>query len=866
MKKALFIFLFSIATIAYAQEKVTLSFNDISLSEAFTTIESEFGVKFSYNTKLTQDKSISIAEQSLSLAEIIQLFQKEFSVVFEKINERYYIIRDQNQEGKIRICGTLLDALSGIPIAQANIINSTQAKGVTSGKDGAFELFLVDAKDVIEIRYLGYKTQQFIASDLQKTPCTTINLVTDNVQLQEVTLGEYLTSGITKNKNGAIGITPKKLGILPGLTEPDVLQTIQLLPGIQSPSETASGLYIRGGTPDQNLILWDGIKMYHSGHFFGMLSAFNPYITEKVDLYRSGTEAKYGDRISGVIDITTDQDIPEKLEGGFGFNMTHADAYLKAPISDNFGVLVSVRRSFTDIFETITYDKFSERVFQNTRIVGEQQVFEDIFTETENKFYFTDFTVKAIGELSENDKLSISSLYTKNDLDYASGIPEFDQNNRDQLNITNFGLSAKWKHQWNAKLSHELSTYVSNFDLDYAGTANFDVLEETQTTERTIKKNSIDDIGIALDVQLQLSENQKLQAGYQFSSNDVAFTLQFDSEFDAEDNFREAVSEINNTHAVFGSYQYKTKKITLQGGIRANYFSSVSEVFFEPRLYSEIQLNKTVKAKFSAELKNQSISQLLEFDTTDFGLENQVWALADNDDIPVLQSQQLTAGILYQENGWKLDLEAYYKKVNGLTSLTRGFNNTDVTDEFSEGESDVLGLDILVQKKLKNHTSWISYAFTNNQFTFDELNNGNAFPGNFDIRHYLSIAHTYKYNNFQFSLGWNFRTGTPFTPASITGSGEEIALSFGENNSERLPSYHRLDFSGTYKFHFSKSKKWRGKIGISVLNIYNRENLLGREYEIRQFDDDDGVIQNQLQQIDRFSLGITPNLVFRVDF
>jgi len=131
---------------------------------------------------------------------------------------------------------------------------------------------------------------------------------------------------------------------LPGLTEPDVLQSIQLLPGVQSPTETAAGIYIRGGTPDQNLVLWDGIKIYHSGHFFGTISAFNPYITEDVKLYKSGTKARYGNRISGVIDITSDYDIPEKIEGGFGSNMTHADAYLSATIGKSSAVIISARR------------------------------------------------------------------------------------------------------------------------------------------------------------------------------------------------------------------------------------------------------------------------------------------------------------------------------------------------------------------------------------------------------------------------------------------------------------------------------------------------------------------------------------------
>ena len=209
--------------------------------------------------------------------------------------------------------------------------------------------------DKVDKRYYIIKKQPKV--DLSKTQ-----------QLDEILISEYLTTGIREGQDKSITVSPKELGILPGLTEPDVLQSIQLLPGVQSPTETASGLYVRGGTPDQNLILWDGIKMYNSGHFFGTISAFNPYITDEIKLFKSGTKARYGNRVSSVIDISSDNKIPESIKGGFGFNMTHIDAYFKAPISKKVAILVSGRRSFTEIFNTATFKNLAKRVFQNTKI------------------------------------------------------------------------------------------------------------------------------------------------------------------------------------------------------------------------------------------------------------------------------------------------------------------------------------------------------------------------------------------------------------------------------------------------------------------------------------------------------------------
>ena len=230
---------------------------------------------------------------------------------------------------------------------------------------------------------------------------SSVNL-SETQELDEVVIKEYITVGVNENTDGSIGISPNNLGILPGLTEPDVLQSIQLVPGVQSPNESASDLYIRGGTPDQNLILWDNIKMYQSGHFFGTFSVFNPYITEDIKLFKKGTKAQYGNRISGVVDITSDTDIPEELHGGFGFNMTHFDAHLKVPISDKFSLLVSSRRSFSDVFNTVTFKNLSDKVFQATKISEGNKVFEDDeVTTTKDLFYFSDVTVKAIFKPNE---------------------------------------------------------------------------------------------------------------------------------------------------------------------------------------------------------------------------------------------------------------------------------------------------------------------------------------------------------------------------------------------------------------------------------------------------------------------------------
>lgn len=722
-------------------------------------------------------------------------------------------------------------------------------------EDATLEEILTAIETQVNIEFRKESDRYYVIKKIPETGLTSTQ------QLQEVVIKEYLTTGISReNEDTSILVSPKKLGILPGLTEPDVLQSIQLLPGVQSPTETAAGIYIRGGTPDQNLVLWDGIKIYHSGHFFGTISAFNPYITEDIKLYKSGTNARYGNRISGVIDITSDHGIPRKIEGGFGSNMTHADAYLRAPIGKSSAVMVSARRSINDVFDTETFRNLAKRVFQDTKISEGNKVFEDDeVTNTKDLFYFTDFTIKAITKLNDKNEITISGLFTKNKLDYGFLIEKYDEASQDQLDIENQGTSIKWNHDYSKSLSHILSSYYSKFDLSYVGSNSI----TDEFSDQLSKDNIIDDFGIAYDLDWDINDTSALGFGYQFSSSKVKYALRFEDSESPEDNFDQSNIETNNIQALYSDYKFRIKdKWFINLGLRANYFSVLDKFFVEPRLQFETKINSSFKFKASMESLHQAVSQVVEFRLKAFGLENQIWVISDNKDIPVLKSVQLTSGFVFNKNGWNIDVEGYYKNVKGLTSLTVGFENVD--EFFSKGKSNVLGLELLVKKKIQNYRTWLGYSLVNNDFTFSNINDGDSFPGNADITHQLTWSHTYEWKSFDVSLGWSLRTGIPYTKATgIMDTPDGSVIDFEKTNGDRLPNYHRLDISTTYKFNISNNDQWRGKLGFSLLNIYNQKNILSRTYEKRQSNTDANEV---LREINKISLGITPNLVLRIEF
>ena len=430
-------------------------------------------------------------------------------------------------------------------------------------------------------------------------------------------------------------------------------------------------------------------------------------------------------------------------------------------------------------------------------------------------------------------------------------------NTRDVLEVKNKGFSGKWIRNWNNNITQKTSFYFSDYDFDYQFNENSTLINDTQ---KGVKLNRIKDANFQTLFEIEQNKNSSYNFGYQFSNNNVSYKLE--REDTSQPNFNTFLEEFNKnqTHAFFGEYIYqKNKKLALQIGARTNYFTLTKKLFFAPRIYSKFLLSTSFWAKGSLESKQQNISQLLEFTTSDFGLENQIWALSTNENIPVLKSNQYTFGFIFKKDNWILDLDFYKKEITGLTTISKGFQT--VNEDYSEGNSNVFGIDFLLQKRWENYSSWLSYSFSDTNFTFPDINNSNSFSGNADIKHSLLWTHNLRMGKYNFSLGWNIRSGIPYTNALKLDTNNDIIYQ-NELNGSRLPIYHKLDFSSTYSFYFHQNKKWKGKVGLSFINIYNRKNILQRNFFTEQ--DENNI--SKLSKIDIYSLGFTPNIVFRVNF
>ena len=662
--------------------------------------------------------------------------------------------------------------------------------------------------------------------------------------LDNVIITGYLSKGITKNKDATYRIKPERLEILPGLTEADVLESIQLLPGVISPNETATGFIVRGGASDQNRIIWDGINMYHKGHLFGMLSAFNPNITNEVIFSNKGTHPRYGERISSVVDISSNNEVSKSFKAGIGINGINIDAYIDAPlVNDKLSIQASLRRSYTEAIETFTFDVLTDKVFQNTKIANTEN--------TTNEFYFIDYNLKLNYQLNENNRFNLSVIYIDNVLDYI--IEDVDNNKsfNDLMESRNEGYSLSWDKKWNENISQKTQAFLSKYRYNY----NYITSESRTQVSDFEKQNEIFDSGISTEVTLTIPQESEVVFGYQYVLKDVSYAF-----FDTEDIafVLDSDKTIINTHSVYIQSLFRNPNLVdIDVGIRTNYYQELNALRFEPRILIYKEIFKNVKLQFSGEIKNQIISEIDETILSDFSLENKLWRLADGETFPIINSLQLSAGILYSNKGWSLDLDSYYKNIDGITALSLGFLNPN-DSSFHIGDQNIYGIDFYAKKDFQSFKTWLTYSFSDIKSSYDGIDNNQEFRESTNIKHAITGSVAYKKGQFQVAAAWHWRTGKPYTESLASPS--DGSLFFNDINTKELSNYHRLDFSSTYDFKFSKESNVKGKVGLSIRNVYNQKNHLSREYT------GNNNLNDPIVAVDKYSLGFTPNFLFRVDW
>ena len=781
-----------------------------------------------------------------------------------------------------------IDNGESLPYAKISIKNTNRV--AAANQDGSFTILNVPVDSTLIINKLGYESKQI--KIYQHTERLDINLlkIDKNDFVEEVVVMGGTTSNMMQQSGVShFSLSPDLTRSLPNLGEQDIFRTMQLLPGVSGSNESSSGLVVRGGTIDQNLVLFDDFTVYHVDHVFGFFSAFNNNAIKDVQLYKGGFGAKYGGRMSSVVDITGKDGNTEQFGVGASVSLLSTNAVIEQPFADGAGSFILTGRKsyqsdlYNDILESVTGE--NQNAQSGTSTPG-QFALGRFSIEPESYFY--DLNAKLTYRFKNDNKLSISFYNGADELDNSRNIDgnanldrlcelfngngpfggtyceeeiSFAVDTIDLSEWGNTGVSTKYSHQWNDRLYTNFvlsaSEYFSYRDRQIDTQVVFEDTTGDPTTGQSSSNedNELDDLTIKIENDFYLNQWNTLSFGLQFTQQNIDFSLIQNDEIVLE-SFNEA-----NTSTIYFEDEIAIDGLTIIPGVRVSHYDISDEIYTEPRLSLTYDLNESIQLRtafgdyhqFALSVARQSIEE---------GPRN-FWTLADEETIPVSKASHFILGGTYYMGDYDFNIELFHKDYEGLsefTQQTRPIQNEEGTgliltleEEFHTGSGTASGVELFLQKNIGQFTGWTGYTYSEVIYDFPTVSDETYFADQ-DSTHELKTVVMYKLGNWDISSTFIYATGRPYT--EVLGVADETfpaTYEVGEKNTERYDAYHRLDFSATYNF---ERRGLNGQMGISIFNVYDRKNQWYTEYEI---------LEGEILETEITYRGFTPSLFFKLD-
>ncbi len=772
------------------------------------------------------------------------------------------------------LSGIIRDRSTGeaLPFAAVQVRGTTI--GTSTNTDGYFTLLKVPTDtSTLLVQYVGYqKTPVFLSPRVPKKNLE-IEIRPQSQALKEVRISAHKDDVVfvKKEEVGTIKLTPLKIEQLPSIGEKDMMRSFQLMPGISASNESSSGLYVRGGTPDQNLVLYDGFTVYHVDHLYGFFSAFNSNALKDIQLYKGGFESRFGGRISSVTEITSKEGNQKRVNAGVDIGMLSTNVFVEIPVGKRFTSFMAFRKSYQGAIYNMIFKKFNKTRTQDAPDVGigpgrRYSQSDDVTS------YFYDLNGKFTYKPSDKDIISLSVFNGTDKLDnsFASDIPSFGQfnanfsmNSVDLTSYGNIGTSLKWSRKWSSKLYGNTIISYSNYYNKRNRSSERTLINPNDVTTTSMsgvfENNDLKDYSFKSDYQFELTGNSQLQFG--------AFATLYDIKYSYAQSDTVTILDRNSKALLSGGYiQTRTKlfndRLQIIPGLRVDYFETTRKVYLEPRAAISFNLTDNLVLKGSTGKFYQFANRVTREDIMSGSKE--FWILADGNSVPVSSAIHYIAGISYESPGYTFSAEAYYKRIHNLTEYSLRINaspmGVDYNENFFNGYGFARGIELLVQKNSGALNGWISYTLGEARNHFDQYGEG-YFPANQDVTHEFKIVGLYKFRRWDFSATWIYATGRPYTAPSgaytmtlLDGTTQDF-FTVTTKNSIRLPDYHRFDISANYKLLMGKKEDIKrrelGTVSFSIFNVYNHKNIWYKQFAIESGE----IIETNIRY-----LGFTPNI------
>lgn len=690
------------------------------------------------------------------------------------------------------------------------------------------------------------------------------------------------------------------------LGEEDALRAMASLPGVAMTGESVGNVNIRGGEGDQNLLLYDGIPIYFSQHMFGTVGLFNNKAISHVDAQPGNFSARYGRRVSGVIEAQGRPGDPHELEPSFvyGANLLSMSMGTELPIKFGEGkrplaLMVALRRSFSDLWYSPTASNVLGSHLSASTVADEQRFLPDTSilqrTIAEPRFFFWDINAKLAWAVAPGQQVSVTAFRAADRLAYrvSRANQGLSDSHLENLQLENQGLSLMWNSRWRVAglpeafhPTSQTTLAISRYDNQYTYQLNSPRYQFNRENF-----NQIQEAVLRHRITWQIDSTHEVEVGGEWSQLALGQSLRTDrlpSNSETGDSVRTSTGGL---YSHYGQYRFSYPRDLHEDGfwqatlgLRHTYFTNNQRHYWEPRVELARVITPGLKLQATWGRYYQFVRQLRA--NYDVNVGEDIFALAETPGeaaVPVLEATQWSLGGSYGNGNtteagiWLFSLDGYLKYYQGLAMYS--FANEWVLDGdepnliVPNGSGWVRGLDAMVKYEGNWLEGWVSYSLSQAVNQFDQINRGLPFAARTDQRHQFSVVSKWSIlqSRLVFSTNWTFASGRPYTPLlDYREDGFLPELSYAPINSGRLPDYHRLDLSLHYNHEFKAMQSRAippvtGKIGVVFFNVYNRVNLTQRRYRIipgSQRADNQPVPLS----IDQRLLGFSPNIFITLEF
>ena len=709
------------------------------------------------------------------------------------------------------VSGFVRDADTGETLLLANLRIKDTLIGTATNNSGYYSLSgLVAGTHTLQVSYIGYEPLEFdVTLAAGETLRRDLDLEPLSLEVAEVVVTADADTEEEQRRLGVSKMPTATIRQLPTILEPDVFRSLQLLPGVKSASDFSSGLYIRGGSPDQTLILLDRTTVYNPTHFFGVFSTFNPDAIKDVRLYKGAYGSEYGGRIGSVVDIYNKDGNRRSRAGSVSLGLLASRAMIEGPHRKGSWML-ALRRSTVEPLLTIARNQDVEGI--------------------PNQFYFVDGNGKLNVDLDDDNRLSLSFYVGQDvvDVPIAESVAA-------QLRYGNRTVSGNWTHLFSDRLFSNFTVTASHY---------FSKPEFEFATTEVFQENDVWDYSLKGDFEYLPDSRHQWKAGF-WTGN---FRFDFRSVFDGLEGLSLDTRAYYTN--LFGEYIFRpTADWTISSGVRGAYFSDGDYLRFEPRLSVERRLTD----RLYAQLGTGRYHQFLTLVTNEAFSGLDVW-LAAADKVRPAYGDQVVTGLKYSGAGYRVEWEAYYRTMRDLFSLNPFLPDVaglQYDELFHFGEGYATGSELFVQGSVGRFSGFVGYTFGLTKRRFPTINENSWYPPKYDRTHDLNLTTAARITRkWEFTSVFTYATGQAYTrPASqyqLTHSpfeAQPTEVLVSPFNAARLPAYHRLDVGFTRRGTLFGGDS---ELQIQVINAYSRRNVWFYFYD---FDVDGSISRDTVPQI-----------------